>query len=86
MAFGGIFTFLVECYPLYAASALGTHTLESNPGTCLRFNPILIYVTTAANSFARSSFAAGFPLFGVQMYEKLGYQVSELSPSSLGHS
>nr|POF04486.1 efflux pump atb [Quercus suber] len=43
--FGGCFTFLVECYPLYAASAL------------------------AANSFARSSFAAGFPLFGVQMYE-----------------
>ncbi|PPJ52936.1 hypothetical protein CBER1_11491 [Cercospora berteroae] len=48
--FSGIFTFLVETYPLYAASAL------------------------AANSFARSSFAAGFPLFGVQMYEKLGYQ------------
>ncbi|KAF2211896.1 hypothetical protein CERZMDRAFT_112204 [Cercospora zeae-maydis SCOH1-5] len=49
-SFSGIFTFLVETYPLYAASAL------------------------AANSFARSSFAAGFPLFGVQMYEKLGYQ------------
>ncbi|KAK4636429.1 Efflux pump atB [Fulvia fulva] len=42
--FSGIFTFLVEAYPLYAASAL------------------------AANSFARSSFAAAFPLFGVQMY------------------
>jgi hypothetical protein len=39
-----VFTFLVDCYPLYAASAL------------------------AANSFARSSFAAAFPLFGVQMY------------------
>ncbi|KAI7521642.1 hypothetical protein KC317_g22051, partial [Hortaea werneckii] len=48
--FSGIFTFLVECYPLYAASAL------------------------AANSFARSSFAAAFPLFGVQMYNTLGYQ------------
>ncbi|KAK6003316.1 hypothetical protein QM012_001161 [Aureobasidium pullulans] len=48
--FSGVFTFLVECYPLYAASAL------------------------AANSFARSSFAAAFPLFGVQMYNKLGYQ------------
>ncbi len=34
--------FLVDAYPLYAASAL------------------------AANSFARSSFAAAFPLFGVQ--------------------
>ncbi|EME89508.1 uncharacterized protein MYCFIDRAFT_185788 [Pseudocercospora fijiensis CIRAD86] len=48
--FSGIFTFLVEAYPLYAASAL------------------------AANSFARSSFAAGWPLFGVQMFEGLGYQ------------
>ena len=50
MCFAGIFTFLVESYPLYAASAL------------------------AANSFARSSFAAGFPLFGVQMYHTLGDQ------------
>lgn len=37
LCYGGIFTFLVECYPLYAASAL------------------------AANSFMRSSFAAGWP-------------------------
>lgn len=50
LVFSGIFTFLVDAYPLYAASAL------------------------AANSFARSSFAAAFPLFGVQMYNKLGYQ------------
>ena len=49
LVFSGIFTFLVEAYPLYAASAL------------------------SANSFARSSFAAAFPLFGVQMYETLGY-------------
>jgi len=48
--FSGIFTFLVDAYPLYAASAL------------------------AANSFARSSFAAAFPLFGVQMYNALGYE------------
>ncbi|KIW04343.1 uncharacterized protein PV09_04633 [Verruconis gallopava] len=48
--YSGAFTFLVDCYPVYAASAL------------------------AANSFARSYFAAAFPLFGVQMYNKLGYQ------------
>ncbi|XPS73247.1 hypothetical protein M3J09_005397 [Ascochyta lentis] len=48
--YSGVFTFLVEAYPLYAASAL------------------------AANSFARSYFAAAFPLFGVQMYNNLGYQ------------
>ncbi|KAI4698615.1 hypothetical protein J4E81_005838 [Alternaria sp. BMP 2799] len=48
--YSGVFTFLVEAYPVYAASAL------------------------AANSFARSYFAAAFPLFGVQMYNNLGYQ------------
>jgi len=41
--FAGVFTFLVESYPLHAASAL------------------------AANSFARSVFAAAFPLFGDQV-------------------
>ncbi|KAI0884794.1 putative bicyclomycin resistance protein [Annulohypoxylon maeteangense] len=50
MVFTGIFTFLVDAYPLYAASAL------------------------AANSFVRCTFAAAFPLFGIQMYQKLGYQ------------
>lgn len=42
LVFSGVFTFLVDAYPVYAASAL------------------------AANSFARSSFAAAFPLFGDQ--------------------
>ncbi|CZT43278.1 probable benomyl/methotrexate resistance protein [Rhynchosporium secalis] len=50
LVFSGIFTFLVDAYPLYAASSL------------------------AANSFARSSFAAAFPLFGIQMYHTLGDQ------------
>ncbi|KAL0469944.1 major facilitator superfamily domain-containing protein [Neurospora intermedia] len=49
-AFTGIFTFLVDAYPRYAASALAT------------------------NALVRCSFAAAFPLFGIQMYEKLGYQ------------
>lgn len=49
LVYSGIFTFLVEAYPIYAASAL------------------------AANSFARSSFAGAFPLFGLQLYHKLGY-------------
>ncbi|KAJ5608632.1 multidrug resistance protein [Penicillium herquei] len=50
LIFTGIFTFLVDAYPLYAASAL------------------------AANALVRNLFAAAFPLFGNQMYEKLGYQ------------
>ncbi|KJZ78482.1 hypothetical protein HIM_01873 [Hirsutella minnesotensis 3608] len=50
LVFSGIFTFLVDAYPLYAASAL------------------------AANAFVRCMFAAAFPLFGNQMFQKLGYQ------------
>ncbi|KAF4467304.1 major facilitator superfamily transporter [Fusarium albosuccineum] len=49
LVFSGIFTFLVDAYPQYAASAL------------------------AANAFVRCAFAAAFPLFGNQMYEKLNY-------------
>ncbi|KPI39954.1 putative drug/proton antiporter YHK8 [Cyphellophora attinorum] len=49
LIYTSFFTFLVEAYPLYAASAL------------------------SANSFARSCFAASFPIFGLQMYEKLDY-------------
>lgn len=48
LVFTGIFTFQVDAYPLYAASAL------------------------AANTFLRCSFGAIFPLFGIQMYHKLG--------------
>ncbi|KAL2264794.1 hypothetical protein VTJ83DRAFT_7304 [Remersonia thermophila] len=50
LAFTGIFTFLVDAYPRYAASAL------------------------AANALMRCTFAAAFPLFGIQMYEALGFQ------------
>ncbi|ETS82813.1 hypothetical protein PFICI_04689 [Pestalotiopsis fici W106-1] len=49
LVFTGIFTFLVDAYPAFAASAL------------------------AANTFTRCAFAAAFPLFGLQMYNKLGY-------------
>ncbi|KAE9376074.1 MFS general substrate transporter, partial [Stipitochalara longipes BDJ] len=48
LTFSGIFTFLVDAYPQFAASGL------------------------ASNSFLRSCFAAGFPLFAVQMYQRLG--------------
>lgn len=46
LVFSGIFTFLVDAYPLYAASAL------------------------AANSFARSSFAAGKRFQRVELKER----------------
>ncbi|KAK9452519.1 major facilitator superfamily domain-containing protein [Dipodascopsis uninucleata] len=49
LVFAGVFTYLVEAYKPYSASAL------------------------AANGFMRSSFAAGFPLFSVQMYNTMGY-------------
>ncbi|BCS19662.1 MFS transporter [Aspergillus puulaauensis] len=50
LVYSGVFTFFVDAYTQYAASAL------------------------AGNGFVRCSFAAAFPLFGNQMYEKLGYQ------------
>lgn len=50
LVFSSVFTYLVEAYPLYAASAL------------------------ASNSFVRSCFAAAFPLFEAQAYEKMGYK------------
>ncbi|KAL2174470.1 uncharacterized protein P884DRAFT_208523, partial [Thermothelomyces heterothallicus CBS 202.75] len=50
LAFTGVFSFLVDAYPRYAASAL------------------------ASNALVRCVFAAAFPLFGIQMYEALGYQ------------
>ncbi|KAK9472958.1 major facilitator superfamily domain-containing protein [Dipodascopsis tothii] len=49
LVFSGVFTYLVEAYRPFSASAL------------------------AANGFMRSSFAAAFPLFSIQMYNKLGY-------------
>ncbi|KAK9466862.1 major facilitator superfamily domain-containing protein [Lipomyces arxii] len=49
LVYSGVFTYLVEAYRPYSASAL------------------------AANGFLRSSFAAIFPLFSVQMYDDLGY-------------
>ncbi|EEH47722.2 uncharacterized protein PADG_03806 [Paracoccidioides brasiliensis Pb18] len=49
LVYSGIFTFLVDAYPLYAASAL------------------------AANCFLRCSFGAVFPLFGIQLYNRLGF-------------
>ncbi|KAJ5605835.1 drug/proton antiporter YHK8 [Penicillium lagena] len=49
LVYSGVFTFLVDAYPTFAASAL------------------------AANSFSRSSFGGIFPLFGIQMYNNLGF-------------
>ncbi|KAJ5116798.1 hypothetical protein N7456_001146 [Penicillium angulare] len=50
LVYSGVFTFLVDAYPKYSASAL------------------------AANSFTRSTFGGIFPLFGDQMYQRLGIQ------------
>ncbi|KAH8843545.1 hypothetical protein MCOR27_006980 [Pyricularia oryzae] len=50
LVFKGIFTYLVDAYSTYSASALAT------------------------NVFVRCAFAAAFPLFGIEMYDSLGYQ------------
>lgn len=49
LSFAGVWTFLVDAYPAYSASAL------------------------AANSFLRSSFAVGFPLFATQSWFSLTF-------------
>ncbi|KAL2017168.1 hypothetical protein VTK56DRAFT_2537 [Thermocarpiscus australiensis] len=50
LSFTGIYSYLVDVYGRYAASAL------------------------ASNALVRCTFAAVFPLFGIQMYEGLGFQ------------
>ncbi|KAK1447551.1 hypothetical protein CMEL01_09390 [Colletotrichum melonis] len=50
LAFTGIYTFLIDAYAKYSASAL------------------------ASNGLTRCLFSAAFPLFGVQMYDRLGHQ------------
>ncbi|CAN9323280.1 unnamed protein product [Alternaria alternata] len=60
--YSGVFTFLVEATSGYRDSDLAEQY------------PVYAASALAANSFARSYFAAAFPLFGVQMYNNLGYQ------------
>jgi hypothetical protein len=59
-SFSGVFTFLVECV---SDTALNVWLSLTH-----RQYPLYAASALAANSFARSSFAAAFPLFGVQMY------------------
>lgn len=61
--YSGVFTFLVE--------AVGFTQIGPRPDSAIDFAdqyPVYAASALAANSFARSYFAAAFPLFGVQMY------------------
>ncbi|RFU74475.1 major facilitator superfamily transporter [Trichoderma arundinaceum] len=60
--FTGIFTFLVDAYPMYAASALAANAF------------VRCSFAGCDMMLTREGFAAVFPLFGTQMYNKLGYQ------------
>lgn len=61
--YSGVFTFLVE------AVSWPKSDLVSGPSIDLADQyPLYAASALAANSFARSYFAAAFPLFGVQMY------------------
>ncbi|KAK5995199.1 Efflux pump atB [Cladobotryum mycophilum] len=64
MVFTGIFTFLVDSYPQYAASALAANAFVR---CSFAGKPIIAFFTPAASKLC-------IPLFGNQMYEKLGYQ------------
>jgi hypothetical protein len=67
LVFTGIFTFMVDAYPQYAASAMAANSFArcSFAGT---LNSLLLLPTVTNNRIA------AFPLFGIQMYETLGYQ------------
>ncbi|KAF2849553.1 MFS general substrate transporter [Plenodomus tracheiphilus IPT5] len=69
--YSGVFTFLVEAVRTtiyrHRTSVLGT------TADLAEQYPVYAASALAANSFARSYFAAAFPLFGVQMYNNLGY-------------
>ncbi len=67
-AFSGIFTFFVDAYPLYAASALAGNAFAR----CLFAGESHLPVLPPRKPSADRP--AAFPLFGVQMYDKLGYQ------------
>lgn len=89
LVFTGIFTFLVDAYPQYAASSLAANSFvrSSFAGTfyslysCPIVPPLCRFATNEINSkqtqqlsVSLTLFPAVFPLFGVQMYNKLGYQ------------
>ena len=79
LVFTGVFTFLVDAYPLYAASSLAANSFaRSSFGG--KFSPLpsatfMVSCERAEYWFAGTDeTAAAFPLFGIQMYHKLGYQ------------
>jgi hypothetical protein len=62
--------------PIIGSTLFGVGTLLSFSGIfafTVEAYPVYAASALAANSFVRSAFAAGFPLFSVQMYQKLGY-------------
>jgi hypothetical protein len=64
LAFTSSFTFLVESVIPYTCSWTSLTLLSA-------YRPVAASAM-ASNSFVRSAFAAGFPLFGTQMYDRLG--------------
>lgn len=73
LVFSGIFTFLVDAYPLYAASALAANSFARS-SFAGKFNALYHLSPNVRIRCGLLTFMiAAFPLFGVQMYEKLGY-------------
>lgn len=60
LVFSGVFTFLVDAYPVYAASALAANSFARYGMISASGTWVLLTRTD------RSSFAAAFPLFGNQ--------------------
>lgn len=61
----------MDAYPLYAASALAANSFARSSFAGMSFYHLHSLVL---ENQILTSLVAAFPLFGVQMYEKLGYQ------------
>ncbi|KAI1461038.1 MFS general substrate transporter [Annulohypoxylon moriforme] len=80
----GLFIFAWSAYPwvhwivpIIGSGIFGCGTLMVFTGIftfLVDAYPLYAASALAANSFVRCTFAAAFPLFGIQMYHKLGYQ------------
>lgn len=74
LVFTGIFTFLVDAYPHYAASAMAANTFTR----CTLAGELGIAPLPPSRHgnvvLIESPPEAAFPLFGLPMYSSLGYQ------------
>jgi hypothetical protein len=73
LSYVGIFAFLVDAYVFPRLPKMRVPVVISTLTRSHYRFPLYAASALCANSFARSCFAAAFPLFGIQMYHALGF-------------